>query len=702
MATHATYPSLQDKTVLITGGAEGIGAATVELFTLQGSQVIFIDIAEDSAKKTIDRAVSRAKDANVQAKAPIFYSCSVSDLPRLQDTVKRIQDKYGMIRILVNNAAAAGNRARLETENVRPEDWEVNINTNLRHVFFMSQAVLPAMREAKSGSIINLGSITWRIPAQGTPVYGACKAGIMGLTRTQSKEYGKYNIRINSVMPGAIATQRQRDEVLTPEYREEVMRGQSLQRDLEPEEVAKVIVFLGSDEASGVTGSSYVVDGDMEPWHHTATEILENIRSGNLTVEQYASSLLERIQQRDDDVKAWAYLDPKAVLEQARKLDQVPKDQRGPLHGLPVGIKDIILTKDMPTEHGSTIYKNDHPVIDAGSVMVLRQAGCLIFGKTTTTEFAASFTGPATRNAHSTAHTPGGSSAGSAAAVADFQIPIALGSQTVGSVVRPAAFNGIYGFKPTWGAITREGQKFCAPTVDTIGFFSRSISDFEILADVFALHDDEKSTFEDIKGSKFAVHRTSKWDLAGEGTIAAMDKAVELLKAHGAEVEELGLGPDFEQVIDWHLTLVRLEGATSLWPEYYQDKDKLDPVLAKGVQEKHKISRKAQLDAYDGLAALRPRFDELADKYVAVLVPSVLDEAPQGLGNTGSPIFAATWTALHTPVVNIPGFRGKSNLPVGVSLVSARLRDRHLLKVSEAVGHIFEAEGGWNKHPRSG
>ncbi|KAG7406596.1 Sulfoquinovose 1-dehydrogenase [Fusarium oxysporum f. sp. rapae] len=261
MATHATYPSLRGKTVLITGGAEGIGAATVELFTLQGSQVIFIDIAEPSARKTIDRAVSRAKEANVQAKAPFFYNCSVSDLPKLQETVKNIQDKHGMIHILVNNAAAAGNRARLETENVRPEDWEVNINTNLRHVFFMSQAVLPAMREAKSGSIINLGSITWRIPAQGTPVYGACKAGIMGLTRTQSKEYGKYNIRINSVMPGAIATQRQRDEVLTPEYREEVMRGQSLQRDLEPEEVAKVIVFLGSDEASGVTGSSYVVDG---------------------------------------------------------------------------------------------------------------------------------------------------------------------------------------------------------------------------------------------------------------------------------------------------------------------------------------------------------------------------------------------------------------------------------------------------------
>ncbi|KAF4341229.1 D-arabinitol 2-dehydrogenase [Fusarium beomiforme] len=261
MATHATYPSLRGKTVLITGGAEGIGAATVELFTLQGSQVIFLDIAESSAQKTIDRAVSRAKEVDIQANAPIFYNCNVSDLAKLQDTVKSIQEKHGMIHILVNNAASAGNRARLVTEKVTPEEWETNVNNNLRHVFFLSQAVLPDMREAQSGSIINLGSITWRIPAQGTPVYGACKAAIMGLTRTQSKEYGKYNIRINSVMPGAIATQRQRDEVLTPEYREEVMRGQSLQRDLEPEEVAKVIVFLGSDEASGVTGSSYVVDG---------------------------------------------------------------------------------------------------------------------------------------------------------------------------------------------------------------------------------------------------------------------------------------------------------------------------------------------------------------------------------------------------------------------------------------------------------
>lgn len=265
-------------------------------------------------------------------------------------------------------------------------------------------------------------------------------------------------------------------------------------------------------------------------------------------------------------------------------------------------------------------------------------------GKTATTEFAFSFIGPATRNAHSVNHTPGGSSSGSAAAVADFQIPIALGSQTKGSIVRPAAFNGVYGFKPTWQSITREGQKFCAPSVDTIGFFARSVADLELLADAFALHDSEESAFGEVKGSKFAVCKPFHWDMAGEGTIAAMDKAVELLRAHGAQVEELDLGPDFEKVVEWLNLIVKLEGATSLVPEYLQAKEQMDTTLAKGVEERRSVSRKAQLQAYDGLAALRPRFDKLAEGYAAVLAPSVLDEAPQGLGNTGDPVFASPWT----------------------------------------------------------
>ncbi|KAI9162760.1 D-xylose 1-dehydrogenase [Paramyrothecium foliicola] len=262
---HAIYPSLRGKTVLLTGGAEGIGAATVKLLALQGCRVLFLDIAEASAQRTINNIVSLSEASEARTGTPVippkFYHCDVSDLSMLQATAGEILRDYGTVHILINNAAAPGAVARVETAKVTAESWEFNINANLRHFFFLTQAVIPAMKQAGGGSIVNLGSITWRIPSNDSPVYASCKAAIMGLTRVQSKEFGPYNIRINSVMPGAIATQRQRDEILTPEYRAEVMRGQSLQRDLEPEEVAKVIVFLSSDEASGVTGSSYVVDG---------------------------------------------------------------------------------------------------------------------------------------------------------------------------------------------------------------------------------------------------------------------------------------------------------------------------------------------------------------------------------------------------------------------------------------------------------
>ncbi|KAK2009668.1 short chain dehydrogenase [Colletotrichum eremochloae] len=263
-APSAIYPSLNGKNVLITGGAEGIGAATVERFALQGCQVIILDIARDLAQKTIEHVMSLAGKTGTWPStivAPVFYYCDVSNLSEVQTTTSEILRKYGTVHVLVNNAALTGHKARLSTEEVTSEAWDMNINTSLRHVFFLTQAVIPGMKHAGGGSIVNLGSITWRIPDPAVPVYGACKAAVMGLTRAQSKELGPFNIRINSVMPGAIATQRQRDEVLTPEYRAEVMRSQSLQRDLVPEDVAKVIVFLASDEASGITGSSYVVDG---------------------------------------------------------------------------------------------------------------------------------------------------------------------------------------------------------------------------------------------------------------------------------------------------------------------------------------------------------------------------------------------------------------------------------------------------------
>ncbi|GAW10901.1 hypothetical protein EKO27_g2609 [Xylaria grammica] len=256
---YATYPSLRGRTVLITGGAEGIGAAAVENFWQQGSNVVFLDISEASAQKLLDRL--RASHPESPTPLPKFLRCDVTDLDRLRACAEQVVAEHGAVDVLLNNAARAGALTRVPTEQVTPESWDTDINVNLRHQFFLTQAVLPGMKAKGKGSIINMGSITWRIPAEGLPVYTLSKAAIMGLTRTHSKEFGKWGIRVNSVMPGAIATQRQIDEVLTPEYRAEVMAAQTIQKDLTPEEVARLILFLAADDSSAITGSSYVVDG---------------------------------------------------------------------------------------------------------------------------------------------------------------------------------------------------------------------------------------------------------------------------------------------------------------------------------------------------------------------------------------------------------------------------------------------------------
>lgn len=258
----AIYPSLEGKVVLLTGAAEGIGAAAVELFCRQGSTVIFLDISESSANELIER-IRKDKQLSKDSRltVPTFYHCDVADLQQLQQRAKQVLNEHGRVDVLVNNAAAAGAKSRVPSSEVTPESWEQDINVNLRHQFFLTQAVVPAMQKQGSGSIINMGSITWRIPTTGTPVYATAKAAIMGMTKTHSKEFGKDGIRVNSVMPGSIATERQIKEVLTDEYREYVMRNQSLQKDLLPREVASVILFLASEDSSGVTGSSYCVDG---------------------------------------------------------------------------------------------------------------------------------------------------------------------------------------------------------------------------------------------------------------------------------------------------------------------------------------------------------------------------------------------------------------------------------------------------------
>lgn len=382
----------------------------------------------------------------------------------------------------------------------------------------------------------------------------------------------------------------------------------------------------------------------------TAVQAAKQIRSGTLTVEEYARSILSRIDERDKTVKAWAYLNPEHVINQAKELDKIPLESRGPLHGVSVAVKDIIYTKDMPTEHNSVIYANSVVDVDAGSVMILRKAGALIVGKTTTPEFAAVTDGPKTCNPHDPKRTPGGSSTGSAAAVADFQAAIGLGTQTAGSTIRPGSFNGIYALKPTWNSISREGQKIYSLILDTLGLYTRSVEDLELLADVFALRDDEAlfqqtgGQFE-LQSAKFGVMKTMNWGANVQpATVEAIETAVKLLKAHGAEVEEVELPDDLHELPYWHSVVLAAEGQSAFLPEYAVAKDKLHSMLVGHVENESKRTHAEHLRAFDSIGAARPRVDALLSKYAAVLTPSVPGEAPLGTESTGSPAFNLIWT----------------------------------------------------------
>ncbi|KAL5584152.1 hypothetical protein FOVSG1_015503 [Fusarium oxysporum f. sp. vasinfectum] len=331
-----------------------------------------------------------------------------------------------------------------------------------------------------------------------------------------------------------------------------------------------VLAFFLAVAGSGIWPWSYneaisPLSDRVELWKLTASEALGKIQADEISVQEYAESLLKRIKARDEDVKAWAYLDEKRVMQEARLLDEIPKENRGPLHGLPIAVKDVIYTKDMPTQFNSPLYDGHFPETDAASVRILRHAGALIFGKTTTTEFAAIHVGPKTHNPHDPLRTPGGSSSGSGAAVADFQAPMALGTQTGGSMIRPASFNGIYGFKPTWNSVSREGQKIYALMYDTLGWYGRCVEDLVLLAD---------------------------------------------------------------DVPEWYRIGLHTEGRASFLPEYRVGKDQIGQVLIEHVENADNFTRKTQLMASDSLAARRPVFGFIASQYAAIITPSVPDEAP--------------------------------------------------------------------------
>lgn len=428
----------------------------------------------------------------------------------------------------------------------------------------------------------------------------------------------------------------------------------------------------------------------VRPTDLTATQALALMKEGRLSVEEMARACLARIRERDPAVRGWVHLDPDLVLRNARALDE--GGVRGPLHGIPIAVKDVIMTADMPTQHNSPLYEGNFPTLDAGCVKTLRAAGALIFGKTDTTEFAAVTRGGTARHPLDAGRTPGGSSSGSAAVVGDGQVPIGLGTQTAGSTIRPASFCGIYAMKPTWGAIDREGLKMLSPSLDTLGLFARSAEDLDLLADVFALRDCDPVAPFALRGARIAACRSPAWDKTEPATRDAFERGVALLERAGAEVVPLDLPPAFSSLVDHHTAVMYGEAEVSFLSEVRARPDLLHEDLTAMATNGKGVTKAALVAAHDAAARCRMAFDEIAAGFDAVLTPSARGEAPVGTV-TGDAAVNAMWTLLHGPVISVPGFTGPSGFPVGLSLTSPRYTDRRLLRVAMAIGPLFSAQG---------
>lgn len=426
----------------------------------------------------------------------------------------------------------------------------------------------------------------------------------------------------------------------------------------------------------------------------SAIEAATGIKAGRLTSEALVSACLERIEQSDAQIRAWAFVDADLALEQAREADRIRRSGRatGVLHGVPVGVKDIVDTRDMPTEHGTSICAGRRPDADAAIVNRLREAGAVILGKTKCTEFA--FVHPTdTANPHEAARSPGGSSSGSAAAVAAGQVPIAIGTQTNGSVIRPASFCGVYGFKPTRGMISRKGILQTSVTLDQVGTFGRSLEDAAVLADVLCGYDpDDPASFPRPRPDMLAGARSEPpvepliawFDLPHHDRLDddAREGLESVVAALGGRVERIETAPQLAALVDVHATIHEYEFCQHLSDIIGKHREQLsatlEPVVARGLA----ISRAEYEDALAVRKTAETFFASFFNDFDAILAPASTGEAPALQSGTGDPVFCTIWTLAGLPAVTLPILVGKNGLPIGVQLVGGSEIDDRLLRTA--------------------
>jgi Asp-tRNA(Asn)/Glu-tRNA(Gln) amidotransferase A subunit family amidase len=408
---------------------------------------------------------------------------------------------------------------------------------------------------------------------------------------------------------------------------------------------------------------------DMTAWRGAA-----EIAAGGLTAEAWVRALLERIEEREPQVRAWAHLDGERALERARECNSRPQSLL--LRGVPFGVKDIIDTADLPTEYGSSIYRGYRPPADAACVAMLRAAGAVPLGKTVTTEFAL-LTPPETRHPEDPESTPGGSSSGSAAAVADGMVPLALATQTAGSIIRPASFCGVVGYKPTYGLFSFSGIRHVAESLDTLGGMARCVRDVDLLR--VALAGRKPIPAEGVRPGVVGLCRTPVWEKTEQSMRTAVESAARDLEQAGVRVVEVELPTPCNELHQALVTVMGFEAVRVFAHDLIHHRDALSPGLL-ALSDAGAGVDSSDYDRAQQLAdECRRRTDELLRGIDLLLTPAALGEAPRDRTQTGDFSANTLWTALHAPCVTLPRFRGPRGLPLGMQIVARRGADAELL-----------------------
>lgn len=414
----------------------------------------------------------------------------------------------------------------------------------------------------------------------------------------------------------------------------------------------------------------------------TATEIVAKVQRGETTCEAVAQACLDRVAEREPDVQAWEFLDPENVLRHARAIDK--KSTKGALAGVPFGVKDIIDSGDMPSQYGSPIYAGYRPRSDAACIALARKADAVLLGKTVTTEFA-NYQPARTRHPLDLSRTPGGSSSGSAAAVADGMVPLAIGTQTTGSTIKPASFCGVFAYRPTYADLSVVGNKTSVASFDTLGLYARSIEDVALFRDV--LLDVQPAPIQALqRPPRIGFCRTHLWSGLEPSTQHLFEDAANALRAAGATVVDVTLPAPFEQLNDAHKSISGFEFARNYAWEIENHWNEISEVLRNGrIKDGLNCTYERYLEARTRAERARVQLDGIIADYDVFLTSPVLGEAPIGHNTTGDSRMCMMWTLLHVPVVTVPVFRGPAGMPIGMQLVARRNNDRHLFDVARWV-----------------